>query len=60
MEPEVPQEFIRELLRIFELAARKGGYIYYGGKIVISTEKPKPGQKQKIRGTVVKEITTEI
>lgn len=57
---EVPESFKVELVKIFELAAKEGDWIYYGGKIIISTEKPKPGTRQKIKGTIIREKITEI
>lgn len=57
---EVPESFKVELVKIFELAAKEGDWIYYGGKIIISTEKPKPGMRQKIKGTIIREKITEI
>jgi|GEM_PF-6331129 len=57
---EVPESFKEALRKSFELACSRGGWIYFGGKIIISTEKPKPGQRQVIKGTTILEKKIEI
>lgn len=57
---EVSEELKRALLKKFELAAEKGKWLIYGGKIVIQMERPKIGQKRLVKATVILESISEV
>lgn len=60
MDQEIPEEYKERVRKRFELAAQKGKWLLYGGKIVISIEKPKPGKLRLVRATTILEDVIEI
>lgn len=60
MEAPIPDSFKETLKRQFEKSAEKGGWVFFGGKIIVEVEKKKIGQKQKIKGVTITESIIEI
>lgn len=59
-ENEIPENHKEMLRRRFELAAEKGRWLLYGGKVVIEVERPKIGHPRVIKAMTIIETISEI
>lgn len=57
---EIPENHKELLRRKFEIAAEKGKWILYGGKIVIEVDRPKVGKPRTIKALTIIETVSEL